>query len=140
TVYEAEALGLVLAARLLAIGQEQEFPVEIYVDNQAAIQSGDVLTTKPGHYLIDHFRRAIAKIRKENPGANNTVTVCWISGHDGVEGNKRADMEAKMAVQGARNNSTKRRLPKLLRKDPLPLSISALKQHQKETSAKRWMR
>ncbi|KAF9239977.1 hypothetical protein BU15DRAFT_12081, partial [Melanogaster broomeanus] len=70
------------------------------VDNQAAIKSGDALTTKPGHYLIDHFRRAIARICKNNPNVNNTVTICWISGHDGVEGNKKVDTEAKKATQG----------------------------------------
>lgn len=119
-----------MAAQLLSMEEDVTYPVSIYVDNQATIKSGELLSTKPGHYLIDHFRRLITKLKKDSQDANFKVTVRWISGHDGVEGNELADQEAKKAAESHRNNSARRRLPPYLRKAVLPYSISALKQAQ----------
>ncbi|KIJ58963.1 hypothetical protein HYDPIDRAFT_50490, partial [Hydnomerulius pinastri MD-312] len=136
TVYEAEAVGLTLAAQLLTTERDLALPAAIYVDNQAAIKSGDVFNTKPGHYLIDHFRSAISRLRKNTRCRADDITVSWISGHDGVEGNEKADDEAKKAAKG--DSSSRARLPSYLRKGPLPLSVSALKQAQHAATAKRW--
>ncbi|KIJ12629.1 hypothetical protein PAXINDRAFT_27773, partial [Paxillus involutus ATCC 200175] len=140
TIYEAEAVGLTLAAQLLTISKDIEVPIEIYVDNQAAIKSGSKFETKPGHYLIDHFHRAINRLRKKMKITRTDITVRWISGHDGVEGNERADEEAKKAAQDKANNSLRKRLPKYLRDGPLPISVSATKQDQKDVTKERWCR
>ena len=66
--------------------------------------------------------------------------VRWISDHDGVEGNERADEEAKRAANAQQENSPRRRLPIYLRKGTLPSSISALKQAQRTESLARWAR
>jgi len=63
TVYEAEAVGLTLAAHLLNSELDLTTPVDIYVDNQATIKSGEVFTTKLGHYLMDHFTRLIKQVQ-----------------------------------------------------------------------------
>jgi hypothetical protein len=55
-------VGLTLAAQLLSTEEDITYPVSIFVDNQATIKSGDLFSTKPGHYLIDHFRRIILKL------------------------------------------------------------------------------
>jgi ribonuclease HI len=138
TVYESEAVGLTLALQLLSSEDDITYPVSIYVDNQATIKSGDMFSTRPGHYLIDHFRRLVMKLKKASQDRNFKVTVRWISGHDGVEGNEVADQEAKKAAEGHRNNSARRRLPPYLRKTVLPYSISALKQAQRQESSERW--
>ncbi|KAF8548299.1 hypothetical protein OG21DRAFT_1423306, partial [Imleria badia] len=53
TVYEAEAVGLTLAAHLLLTQSNLVLPINTFIDNQAAIKSGDVFLSKSGHYLID---------------------------------------------------------------------------------------
>jgi len=140
TVYESEAVGLTLAAQLLTMEKDIAYPVSIYVDNQATIKSGDLFSTKPGHYLIDHFRGLITKLKKVSHDRNFKVNVRWISGHDGVEGNEVADREAKKAAEDHRNNSARKRLPPYLRKGVLPSSISALRQAQRQESFERWAR
>ncbi|KAG2153822.1 hypothetical protein DEU56DRAFT_726253 [Suillus clintonianus] len=82
TVYEAEAVGLTLAARLLALEDDLTYPISIYVDNQATIKSGDMLSTKSGHYLIDNFRSSIKQLKKDSKDHNFKITIHWISGHD----------------------------------------------------------
>ncbi|KAG2153439.1 uncharacterized protein EDB93DRAFT_1082282, partial [Suillus bovinus] len=68
------------------------------------------------------------------------VTVRWISGHDGVEGNELADEEAKRAAVSNTESSPTDTLPPYLHKGVLPCSISALKQAQKKESSDRWKR
>ncbi|KIK78240.1 hypothetical protein PAXRUDRAFT_164529 [Paxillus rubicundulus Ve08.2h10] len=59
TIYEAEAIGLTLAAKILATEKDPTFPISIYVDNQAVIKSGENLSAKPGHYIINYFHRLV---------------------------------------------------------------------------------
>ncbi|KIK40056.1 hypothetical protein CY34DRAFT_88080, partial [Suillus luteus UH-Slu-Lm8-n1] len=59
-----ESLGLNLAAQLLSREEDVTYPISIYVDNQATIKSGELFSTKPGHYLIDHFCSAINALKK----------------------------------------------------------------------------
>jgi len=140
TVYEAEAVGLTLAAQLLSLEDDLTYPASIYVDNQATMRSGDLFSTKSGHYLIDHFRRIIKELKRTSKDHNFKVKVHWISGHDGVEGNERADQEAKKAARDQRDNSATHRLPPYLQKGVLPSSVSALKQAQRQESTERWGR
>ncbi|KAF8550997.1 hypothetical protein OG21DRAFT_1478317 [Imleria badia] len=53
TVYEVEVVGMTMVAHLILTERDPELPINIFVNNQAAIKSGDVFTTKSGHYLID---------------------------------------------------------------------------------------
>lgn len=114
TVREAEAVGLTLAARLIGTEPNVTFPISIYVDNQGAIKSSEVFTTKPEYCMTDRFRKMMMEIQTDNAQKGCNVTVCWISGHNGVEGNERADREAKKAAEGEEQNSAKKRLPRHL--------------------------
>ncbi|KAG2361320.1 hypothetical protein BDR07DRAFT_1202762, partial [Suillus spraguei] len=69
---------------------------------------------------------------------NFKVKVHWISGHDRVEGNEKADKEAKKTARNHRENSPTHKLPPFLCKGVLPSSLSALKQAQCQESTKRW--
>ncbi|KAG2064712.1 hypothetical protein BDR04DRAFT_988894, partial [Suillus decipiens] len=140
TIYEAESVGLTLAAQLLSMEEDVTYPISIYVDNQVTIRSGDMFSTKPGHYLIDHFCRAIHDLKKASKDHNFKINIHWISGHDRVAGNEKVDQEAKRAVKSSEDSSATHRLPPYLCKGVLPSSISILKQAQCQKSSERWAR
>ncbi|KIK78275.1 hypothetical protein PAXRUDRAFT_164421 [Paxillus rubicundulus Ve08.2h10] len=99
-------LGLMLAAQLLESERDLELPVAIYIDNQAAIKSGDAFITKSGHYLIDHFRSAIKKLCRELRCKKNDILVCWILGHDDVKGNEKAKGSERPQAYQSQTQST----------------------------------
>jgi len=136
-VFEAEAAGLILAARLLIMRPETSFLASILVDNQAVIRSGERPTAKPGHYLLLRFRNLMRQLHEEKDSSREDVTVRWIAGHKEVEGNEVADREAKLAAKGEAKSSPKHKLPNALRKR-LPRSIPALKQSHNAKLKKIW--
>ena len=113
-------------------------PISIFVDNHAAIKSGDVFQTKPGHYLLDNFRASIKQVKKAHNLHSRDIILRWIPGHNGIKGNEKADTEARLATEGPEHNSAHHRLPKILTNGPLPHSVSATLQHQKQLTKTRW--
>ena len=111
TVYEAEVVGMTLAAQLLLTKRDVELPINIFVDNQAAIKSGDVFTTKSGHYLIDKFNNIIRAIRRKHKCSKSDITLRWVAAHKDVLGNERADVEAKKAATDTNSTSSHKRQP-----------------------------
>ena len=64
------------------------------------------------------------------------VKFVWVPGHEDIDGNEKADEEAKQAVETG--SSPRRQLPALLRRKDLPVSISATQQKLKGDIKKRW--
>jgi hypothetical protein len=108
------------------------------MNNQATIKSGDIFQTKPGHYLIDLFRTNARRTLRTHHLNKHDLMLCWILGHSGIEGNKNVDEEATLASTGPEHNSADHLLPDPLNKGPLPLSIPASLQSQRETTKVRW--
>ena len=98
----------------------------IKADSQATVLSLRSHRAGQGSYLLDKIRELSVSL-KDQSLSDLRLRVSWVSGHDGVAGNKRADLEAKDAAAGS--SSTDRELPPLLRSAPLPCSVTAAKQH-----------
>ena len=118
-VYEAEAVGVVLALWILertpdTIGKR----VSIYSDNQALVTTIPHPKSTSGQHVLCSLRAAI-----EGLGCN--LAIKWISGHSKVKGNEEADRLAKDASAG--RSSARANLPPVLRRT-IPTSASALKQ------------
>ncbi|KAF9443077.1 hypothetical protein P691DRAFT_619515, partial [Macrolepiota fuliginosa MF-IS2] len=83
-------LGLMLAAR-----EESTEEISITVDNQASIKALADPKPSPERYLSDRILKAHVKAKRNHP--HTKITIRWISGHKGISGNEKADIEAKKA-------------------------------------------
>jgi hypothetical protein len=120
-VYEGEGIGALLGIKLIA----KEWNIRsafIYIDNRAAITATQLTKPNPGHCIFDAIHKSVGLLRKKHAGIK--ITIKWVPGPKGVEGNEHADEEAKKAITDG--SSRKRELPMLLRKT-LPHSKSAAK-------------
>ncbi|KAJ1300689.1 hypothetical protein OPQ81_002336 [Rhizoctonia solani] len=102
-VFDAEMLALALALKKATSHARrlEAHSIVLFADNQAAVSSITLLTKHPGQYASIAFREAADKFLEESP--LNHIKVCWVPGHDGVEGNERAD---RLANEGGDNPPT----------------------------------
>ncbi|KAG2110127.1 hypothetical protein DEU56DRAFT_713922, partial [Suillus clintonianus] len=115
TVHEGELIGLTLAAQLLATERNIVYPASILVDNQAVIQTGEVMNKTGSGFIADNFEQMTRRLAKRHEAQGDfRLTVRWIPGHVNVAGNELADQAAKEAAQSEDNNSPTRLLPKYL--------------------------
>ncbi|KAE9402821.1 hypothetical protein BT96DRAFT_936887 [Gymnopus androsaceus JB14] len=118
-VFEGELVGPSLGLELLR-KERNVSTVSLWIDNTAAISATGSVASGPLHYLMDHFHSLYSRLKRHHP--NLVITVGWVPGHEGVEGNEAADEEAKEAA--AHGSSPKQLLPHTFRKS-LPMSSSA---------------
>ena len=137
TVFEAELVGMIMAAHLISTIDNLPLPASIFVDNQAAILAGERPTSKPGHYLSVNFRKIVQGVHDRLNLSKNDISVRWIVGHRNIRGNEEADKEAKRAATDKNSMSPVDQLPAIL-KARLPISTSALKQKHREDLSTSW--
>ncbi|CCO36668.1 hypothetical protein BN14_10810 [Rhizoctonia solani AG-1 IB] len=93
-VFDAEMMAIALATRaaIELAHTTQSHTIVVFADNLAAVNSIAALTKHPGQYASLQFREAADRFLGESP--LNSIKVCWVPGHSGVEGNERADQLA----------------------------------------------
>nr|VWO96319.1 Uncharacterized protein [Ganoderma boninense] len=127
--YEAEIVGSIMGIELLRTEKKAVNDPSVALDNKSSIEASQQIRTRPSHYLTDYLLQRAELLRKRGTKEDvrrPQLTLRWVPGHTGVEGNELADSEAKLAAQGAANNSSAGRLPGLLRR-PLPISAAKVK-------------
>ncbi|KAJ7168172.1 ribonuclease H-like domain-containing protein, partial [Mycena crocata] len=123
TVYEGEGVGGNLGLGLLWAERHIEGNVTIAVDSTPAIDATQNVRPNPSHWIWDLWHKHARMVQRKHP--NIQITIRWTPGHRDIEGNERADVEAKKAAQEASSESTS--IPPAFR-TRLPWSRSAVQQ------------
>jgi ribonuclease HI len=135
TVHEAELVGILLGAHLISTERKGSTTCAIGVDNQAAISAFDSDLRKPGHHLAREIMRITNRTRKKRRKGKYTLTIRWTAGHVGIEGNEKADAEAKKAAEGL--SSDTKTIPPYLRK-PLLINPAAIRKAHNDKMKSEW--
>ncbi|GJE98453.1 RNA-directed DNA polymerase from transposon X-element [Phanerochaete sordida] len=133
TVYESELAGVLLGLHMIRKEPGLVSKASIALDNKAAVLALRSRRSTPGHHLLDAVHELAKAVTVRHP--NIKLTVRWVPGHLGVDGNELADDEAKKAAQKESSPSTS--LPSYLRNPSLPTSVSKLRQVHAAAIAKR---
>jgi hypothetical protein len=107
----------------------------IGIDNQAVIRVFQSDLRSPGHHLAREVLHMANIIQKRQGKTNHKLTLRWVAGHEGIEGNKIVDSEAKKAANRLTSNKTS--LPTYLRRT-LPLNPAAIRQHHNAKLIRTW--
>lgn len=95
TVFKAELMGAIMGIKMLM--HENAHSYTISTDNQAAITTTHEEKGISGQYLVQALHRQ-AEVLKAAQHESQLV-IRWVPGHEGIEGNERADTEAKEAAR-----------------------------------------
>lgn len=99
-------------------------------DNTASLRAIQNHKPHPAHHLVDELLQRIEALQRRHPGID--LTLRWVPGHKGIEGNELEDKEAKKAARG--DSSLVEDLPGWLRRGG---TVSKLHQSLNATMAGR---
>ena len=135
TIHDAELVGLLMGAYLIKKSKPGKSSFALGADSQAAIKTLLTNLTQPGQKLALSILKLTQQLQRQRGTEKYSLTLRWTAGHTGIEGNEKADKEAKLAAGGL--TSDKKLLPPLLRRK-LATNQAALKQHHNKKIKDRW--
>ncbi|KAG9223182.1 hypothetical protein CCMSSC00406_0000129 [Pleurotus cornucopiae] len=138
TTFDAEAVGLLLASNEV-LTRNLQGEIEIYMDNQSVIQRLESGKKGTGQYILEQVENMLklAKERAAEAAAPLHISLHWISAHDNVIGNDRADVLAKEAATGTAQPAE--HCPSLFTNYPmLPASRAAIRRVARMRIPIRW--
>jgi len=135
TVYKAELVGILLGLHLINTERRNGTTFALGSDNQAAIKAFQLSLRSPGHHLAREALHIAHQIRHRKRKTKYALTLRWMAGHKGIEGNKAVDWEAKKAAEGFTSDPLL--LPSYLRK-PLLTNPSAVKRAHSDRLKFKW--
>jgi len=119
TVFQAEAKAISTCAEMILMKGYNNKTINIYSDSQAVLKA--VMNNKTTSKTIQQCKENL-----KNLAASNKVILTWIPGHEGHEGNEKADELAKKGTEAIDN----------LFKKQCNISISYIKNHIKQWKAR----
>lgn len=138
TTFDAEAVGLLLAANEI-LSRNLQGNIDIYMDNQSVIQRMESGKKGTGQYILAYAEEALV-LSKERATASESplnMKLQWISAHDDVVGNERADTLAKEAATGKEKPA--KHTPFMFREFPkLPFSKAAARELARKRIPTQW--
>ena len=93
-MYLAELQGIYMALRMFNEDDQGYQRARVYTDNQAAIISSHKPAQQSGQHVIKRILELWSALRYKG----KTVALQWIPAHEGVPGNEKADVAAKIAT------------------------------------------
>ncbi|PPQ81181.1 hypothetical protein CVT24_009472 [Panaeolus cyanescens] len=99
TVYEGELMGLILGMEI-ACEKGLKGTIHIGLDNQAVLATIRTRRANHAQQLWKKFEGLVKQYLKKD--GRNKLKLRWVPGHEGVEGNERADEAAREATERGR--------------------------------------
>jgi len=94
TVFQAEIMAISMGTEEIMGKNTTNRNITIHTDSQAAIKSLASETASLG--TVKECKRKLNQLARQNQ-----VTVTWVPGHRGIDGNEKADQAARQAAQSA---------------------------------------
>src|SRR5271167_4787812 len=95
-VYAAELTAIQLGISMAGKSHEQYDKCFIFVDNQSSIRAIDKPKQQSGQYIIRNILQTLDELQNQRPSLEFKIE--WVPGHMDIDGNEKADVEAKRAA------------------------------------------